>query len=451
MNQRKGLGTLAMVFVGVFIYAIVAMVVSRELVIPRMTLSIDGHIEGDPQYYHLLALKKVDEIRSGGVRQFELRPEGQGPAGVASLLYLVTGSTYGMVVLNATMHALATIMMVLILMQWFSRCISIIASLPLALSPYMIVWFSQINKDSFVLLGVMLFTYGLLNLLNPKARVPFYKEALLYLLVALFGMVLIWIMRPYVNQILLPITSLILVVVLVLRSRKPANGTWIGLVLYGGAMLVSLGLLSKGATSDETLDSFKYFKLQGQSQTLSTKCLSTIDGRNWRNEPYLPDFLNEKLKAMMGQRCNIFTLLETQSNVTTRESIVDMDRFPSGSSEALAYLPRAALLGVFSPWPDRWGYVFYKKPSVFYTITPVEAILLYIGFASLVAWLVWNKAWSVSIPIVLCITVMTIYGMATPFLGALYRYRYPWWILLICLGVAALLTLVGNLRSKLQA
>jgi putative peptidoglycan lipid II flippase len=349
------------------------------------------------------------------------------------------------------MHALATIMMVLILMQWFSRCISIIASLPLALSPYMIVWFSQINKDSFVLLGVMLFTYGLLNLLNPKARVPFYKEALLYLLVALFGMVLIWIMRPYVNQILLPITSLILVVVLVSRSRKPANGAWIGLVLYGGAMLVSLGLLSKGATSDETLDSFKYFKLQGQSQTLSTKCLSTIDGRNWRNEQYLPDFVNEKLRAMMGQRCNIFTLLETQSNVTTIESIVDMDRFPSGSSEALAYLPRAALLGVFSPWPDRWGYVFYKNPSVFYTITPVEAILLYIGFASLVVWLVWNKAWSVSIPIVFCITVMTIYGMATPFLGALYRYRYPWWILLICLGVAALLTLVGNLRSKIQA
>jgi hypothetical protein len=39
---------------------------------------------------------------------------------------------------------------------------------------------------------------------------------------------------------------------------------------------------------------------------------------------------------------------------------------------------------------------------------------------------------------------MTVYGAATPFIGALYRYRYPLWMLLICMGIAALLTLAKS-------
>jgi hypothetical protein len=37
--------------------------------------------------------------------------------------------------------------------------------------------------------------------------------------------------------------------------------------------------------------------------------------------------------------------------------------------------------------------------------------------------------------------MMVIYGMANPFFGALYRYRYPWWMIFICLGTAALIEL----------
>lgn len=450
INWRERRNTLVRLFVVVFVFAIVAMGVSRELLISRMaSSSISGHMAGDPQYYHSLALKKANEIRQRGIGEFELRPEGQGPAGIASLFYLVGESSYGVVVLNAAFHALAVVVMALILMRWFPSRISIISTLPLAISPLMIVWFSQINKDSYAVAGALLFTWGLLKLASPESKMTL-REGLIALLVMLTGMMLTWVVRPYVNQILLPIAALVLVAALLSRVRRGSdNAELVLFATYGVLVLASLGLLGKGAASDATLELFEDFQSRAQSESVSARCLSAIDERNWHDEKLLPDFVDGKLKAMMGQRCLTFALLETQDNVATRESIIDADTFPRGSAEALGYVPRVALLGVLSPWPDRWGYILNNGFSVFYTVAPVEAALLYAGLASLLFFMVRNKAWSLLIPIGLCMAVMTAYAMATPFLGALYRYRYPWWMLLICMGVAA--TLVALPRKPIES
>lgn len=449
-----------MLFLGVFIYAILAMVTSREIVIPHiMSSSINGNIAGDPYYYHTLALRKAGEIRAKGIWEFELRPEGQGPAGVASLLYLIWENPYSMVLANAVLHGVAVVMMALILMRWFSRRTSIIATLPLAISPYMIFWFSQINKDSFVLCGALLFVYGLLNFLTPKEKRLSYKNELLSLLVIVAGISLTWFVRPYINQILLPITSVFLLVGLLSRIKYSRDGEkWLGFFMCGTLVLICLTMMGKGGASGATIESFAHYTFQqshGQSHgdnqsDSSAKCLASIDERNWRNEQFLPDFVNKKLKALMGQRCLMFTMLQTQNNAATLYSFVDVNTFPSGSAEALAYLPRAALLGIFSPLPAHWGYIFNHGPSMFYTITPVEAILLYIGVSSLLFWAISKHVWSALIPIALSVTVMTIYGMATPFIGALYRYRYPWWILMICMGLAAIITVSSRFMNYWQ-
>lgn len=445
ISRRESVSILARLFVVVFVFAIVAMGVSRGLLIPRMSSSsISGHMAGDPQYYHSLALKKANEIRQRGIGEFELRPEGQGPAGITSLLYLAGESPYGVVFLNAAFHALAVVVMALILMRWFPCRISIIATLPLAISPLMIVWFSQINKDTFAVAGALLFTWGLLKLVSTKSKLTV-RDSLIALLVILAGTILIWVVRPYVNQMLLPITVLILAVVFLFRAKRRSDKAELALLgVSAGLVLACLGLLGKGAASGATLEFLEDFQIRTERESVWAKCFSTIDEKHWRNAQFLPDFVDAKLKAMMGQRCLTFTLLETQDNIATRQSIIDADTFPGGSAEALGYVPRAVLLGVFSPWPDRWGYVFSNGPSVFYTVAPVEAAMLYAGIGSLLFWGARNKAWSLLIPIGLCVAVMAAYAMATPFLGALYRYRYPWWMLLICMGVAAMLVALGS-------
>lgn len=440
------------------------MVISREIIVPHLASSIDGHILGDPYYYHELALKNIEDIFSGGISKFELRPSGQGIAGIATLCYLVFQNPYSIVVVNALLHATSAVLMVTILMRWFSPRISILASIPLIISPGMIVWFSQINKDSFSLAGFLLVTYGLLKLTGSKREMVSIGNALLASIIIIFGALLIWIVRPYVNQILLPFTCLIFLIYFIDRVRGDNDNWGISLfVLCGALVLTCITFLGKGAASDETINSFNHYESfsnqavseqaatkQPASKNTYAKCINNIDFKNWRNEDNLPDFLNKKLKALMGQRCLIYTILLSPGlDVTSLNSIMDQDILPKGSVESLAYLPRAALLGIFSPWPNRWGYIFTNRPSFFYTITPIEAAMLYLGFVSLVIWILCNKAWNALIPIFLSLSIMTIYGMAIPFLGALYRYRYPWWMVVICMGLGAFLTLAIRNKKKM--
>jgi hypothetical protein len=441
--------SVATLFLVVFVCAILAMAVAREIVIPLKLSSSGGHIAGDPHYYHSLALRKAAEMSSQGLTAFEFRPAGQGPAGIASLVYLLVRSPYGVVVVNAILHALSTVVIVSILRFWFSLRTSIVASIPLAISPYMMFWFSQLNKDSFSLAGALLFVYGLLRLTSRGRTL---KNTGIDVLIVGIGVSLIGLMRPYMNQILMPITMLILLITVGFDLWKhPGSKEWARLIVSGALVLLCLALLSRGATSDVTLDGFDNFTAiptNAPRHAIVESAFASIDQRNWRNAQFLPDYVNRKLRAVMGQRCLMFTLLETQDNPTTLYSIVDTDRLPSGSLEALAYFPRAALVGIFSPWPNRWFYVITHSPSVFYATVPIEAAVVYIGLAGLAIWFVIRKAWRILIPLGLSFTVMAVLAMANPSIGVLYRYRYPWWMILLCFGIAAWIALTEEWRRK---
>jgi len=218
MNLGKHHSILVWLFICVFCYALMAMAVSRELVIPYfMPSSIDGNIQGDPYYYHLLAIKKTEEMKALGIEEFELRPEGQGPAGFASLAYLAINSPYSVVLINALLHGVSVVIMTLILLRWFPLRASLIAITPLAVSPHMMLWFSQLNKDSFALVGSLLFIYGLMRFICADGKTLF-RSGFISLVVMVAGVLLLWVVRPYVNQILLPIVAIVLAVGLLSRT-----------------------------------------------------------------------------------------------------------------------------------------------------------------------------------------------------------------------------------------
>lgn len=214
-----------------------------------------------------------------------------------------------------------------------------------------------------------------------------------------------------------------------------------------------MAFLSTGAASDTTIESFWDFekpKISAGNNTppLTEICLQKVSSSNWENMGFLPDHANDRLKALMGQRCLIFSILDTHKDPTTLRSVVDQDRLPAGSLEAVLYLPRAAILGVFSPLPTYWKYAVIDGGSFFYAITSVEAAIFYIGIISFIFWIARTRNFSALVPVTISFFVMTVYGMAIPFIGALYRYRYPWWILLLCLGIAALISLLTEDETR---
>jgi hypothetical protein len=419
-----------------FVYAAFAMIVSREIVIPKMLSSVNGHINGDPQIYHSIAVKKVKEIHEFGFSRFELRPEGQGPAGVATLHYLVSESPYGIVLLHSLVHACSVGLLFLILSFWFSDKEALIGTLPLLISPYMIFWFSQLNKDSFTLFGILLFMYGLLKLIIIKEKL---RRKLKSIILCAFGIFFIGLMRPYINQMLLPITLVGLLVIPIWNKYSK-----VVLIKFSAAaviLITSMVLCSSGAQSDYTLKSFEDFKneyvITGHTNGTVLKCFASIKKENWKDAKFLPGYVNGKLRALMGQRCYTFILLEENYNLTTTYSIIDSDVIPNGSLEAIRYIPRAFLIGMLSPSPHFWLYALKQRSSMFYSIIPFEALLLYVGLICIFVWIIKNKKFTLFIPLGYSAIIMTIMAMANPSIAVLYRYRFPWWMLIMCIGVAA--------------
>lgn len=438
------------IFLFAFTFAIVCMFTAREIIIPRMNWNgIDGHLAGDPQLYHNLAKEMAADMKKNGMSAFVLRPWGSGAAGIASLVYLVSDSVYGIVVINALLHALSVLVCYLILSNWFSRRISLLGSIPLLLSPYNMIWFSQINKDSYAVTSALLIIFGAVKLIKSTNH-KFDKSGFAWsILAVLLGSVLASVVRPYVNQINLVVLLLVFLTPLVLGKIK----NW---KIYLPAVLLLLGAMkiqSKGATSDQTIDNFKTFvwtpdKAKAQSQaegsekglSVVDKCYISVSDGTWKND-FIVQFVNDKVRGLVGQRCNIFTFLYSEKNLNTLDSIVDYDILPNSTMQAFAYFPRAASYGIFAPWPSNWFFIFKKRFSFIYVIAPIEAFFIYLGLLFLFYWAYVEKQFLVLVPIFISFSVMGIYGLSTPFLGALYRYRYPWWMLLLGLGIGAILTL----------
>ena len=468
INQRGELYALTMWFLIVLIYAITAMVLLRTIVIPNIyPSSIDGLIPGDSTFYDSLALEKASEIKLKGFVAFELYPSGQGVAGLASLLYIFFKSSYIVVFVNGLLHALSAVIMALIARHWFPLSVSIIATMPLAVSPYMILWFSQLNKESNSLLGFLLIVFGMLELVSKgKTLLNFITNA--FFIVC--GMLLIWTVRPYINLVLMPILTFIFLITLVtyLRNKSTISDS-LRFITTAVIILFCLVTLSTGGSSSITIDRFTHeFTSETFSDTqltttpsaaesetntqpattpsIARKCLAKLDSKYWINDPLLPIYINAILKSMMGQRCQTFGLLESQTNPTTLSSIIDTDVLPGGSRETLRYFPRAALYGIFSPWPNKFFYTLNQRSSFFYTVTSIEAIIMYLGIIGMIILLVRRKVWLLTVPISLSFTLMVAAGMSNPFIGTLYRYRYPCWMIIICLGTAAWIALRQDWR-----
>ena len=119
---------------------------------------------------------------------------------------------------------------------------------------------------------------------------------------------------------------------------------------------------------------------------------------------------------------------------------------PTESLEVIKHIPVSFFRGVLSPAP--WDSAMISKPkfSIFYLVAVFESYLMWVGLVGLFFWVMRSSQFSLSVPIICSVSMMTIFAMSIPFMGSLYRYRYPWWILLIGLGLAACSDLL-NRRS----
>lgn len=411
------------------------MVLFNTLIIPRFFT--EG--TGDPEYYFQIASR----IAHAGLIS-EIRPFGQGPIGLGAILISVMGGKIGIIFFNATIHTCSIYFLIKLLRRWFDLLPSVIASLLLAISPYMMLWYAQLNKESLVLLGAILFCYGFTSLMvQKKMSIGVLVGCMLAIALSIL---MFWFMRPYLNQILLPIV--IWYTLLISYENYP---NWFGVfrsILIGFGFIFALGLLPSGGASDATLSSLEHNSeaLQSAASVASggvyKECVDAIDDGVWGGGSKLQIFIGSKMRSLMGRRCLIFSGVGETSNVNKERAYFDEEFLPKNIEEAFRYLPIGGLKGVFYP-PLNVSYdaIINSAPSPFYLTT----FLYQIFFLAALVGILFSANKKGIFPIIcLCLYIAFLYGVSTPFIGALVRYRYPWYMIITSIGIAALIQRVFN-------
>lgn len=445
-------------------------------------------IGGDSTYFHGLAVDLAKIIQSEGWSAWVLRPEGQAPAGIAAAIYALTvPQPWTIIPVYAALYATAGLGLVKILEIFVTdRRYAIWAALPFLLFPSAMNWYTQMLKDGFFIPGALMFLYGWMLLSQIRTFQKGWWPPLQAMLYIYLGTYLVAIVRPYGAQMmqgLAGIMGLMLTVMLVIRVVK-LNFSWrralIGFLMIWftvGALTpyTRLGIFAEApktwvVANDSPNEQVGSPEPKSENpEPLSPGSAAQVPPSN-NSEPTPGSVPGNEPQIQVEKSQNVFvkpmeriitaiankayTLAVTRDGFLRgyqdSKSNIDYDISFKSISDVINYMPRAAQIALFSPFPNQWfGQGKMGVNTVMRRISGVETVVVYISFPFLLygVWF-WRRRIEIWLALIFSCGMMVIYALVVPNIGALYRVRYAFIMTMVGLGIAAGIAYWQN--SKVQ-
>lgn len=201
LNFRVHSEAQAFLLLGVifFVYALFVSLAIQIYIVPeifpRFNLG-DGLIILDSTGFNQIAKAKAAEIMDKGWRVWELRPQKQSPAGIASAFYaLWVPKPYSLLPFNALVHALSGCLVFWILRRFFSWKPAILGSALFVINPAALEWVAQIHRDGVFILGNLM---ALVSLMQLGAGLKSEEQGTMVwgFVFGVIGTGFVWIARP---------------------------------------------------------------------------------------------------------------------------------------------------------------------------------------------------------------------------------------------------------------
>jgi hypothetical protein len=130
-------------------------------------------------------------------------------------------------------------------------------------------------------------------------------------------------------------------------------------------------------------------------------------------------------------------------------SNVDTNVEFSSRGDIIRYLPRAAIVGLFSPFPNMWFVAGPQAGLLGRVVSGLETLLMYV-IELLAVWGLWRRkanlpAWLLLLAAGVGVTAL---GLVVVNVAALYRMRYAFWILVIIVGAQGMIQLFSRWGLK---
>jgi hypothetical protein len=398
-----------------FLCSIVLGTVMQQLLVPQTTLHAPNSIlSPDSLLYHELAVKLARLINEKGWSALMLFPIhldfGQMSYKFLAITYVFFGENPLLVIpINSFLNALSGVLVYLISLDVInSRRVSLISATLFVIFPTSIVFYSQVSKDVYINIGILLITYTFLRILNRQGNsFPFLKYFCFYL-AAIF---LIAINRTYVLQFLM----LQIFVILILQFLKLFPRNPLKIIFFSLAFMATYSCYQQIGKNVEFVDPLF---AQYQNNDLSEK---------WSNSLYIPKFLDSKLNEIASLRSHFVKYNCEESKSPT---CLDIDIRSKNAYDVLSYLPRAYFVALFAPFPNSW----FTSSNLIKLVASFEMLTIYSVFFGLIFLVIYGFDYKVALLILLTIVPLTLYGFISPNLGTLYRLRFVYIILVLILG-----------------
>ena len=383
--------------------------------------------------FHRIASGLAEKIQEHGWSSWQLRPEGQAPAGIAGAVYALTVmKPYTLIPLNAALHASSALVLMRIVQLFLPKWRTAVwAVLPFLLYPSAASWYAQIHKDGFSILGCLFFLFGWL-LLGKDIVVQrdwiYRASSALWIFT---GLGLAGTVRPYLCNLLLwmaccfvmLLTMVFMMRLVRFRGDRPHA---IAAVLFWYFIFGSLFFFSHGG---EML-----FNVNVKLSPRSSKVYRLF---SW------PQVYT---KTMLSKLANCRNGFGSYSGLSNFDEEI---RFRN-AQDVVAYLPRAVQVAFLAPFPFQWIEQGSMAPNtIMRRVSGIEMLGVYLALLflpySLWHWRYRIEAWMLFL---FCSGMLVIHGLVVLNIGTLYRMRFGYLMTLVALGVSGLISACGKCRKR---
>jgi hypothetical protein len=158
------------------------------------------------------------------------------------------------------------------------------------------------------------------------------------------------------------------------------------------------------------------------------------------------------IKQINARRKGFQFTVNDEGNVipNTGASNIDTEIEFHSISDLMRYAPRALAIGMFSPFPNTWFTVGQRADRAGWALAAAETFCIYLLECLAVVGL-WRARRRLAVWFLLMFALMGIGSLAivTSNLGALYRLRYPFLLMVLVIGAGGAVTVIRALRSRL--
>ncbi|MDH4186707.1 MAG: polysaccharide biosynthesis C-terminal domain-containing protein [Nitrospira sp.] len=445
-DQRNWRISPAWVWGCAFVYALVAGLTLQKLVLPLVPSLHAGYglLQQDALHYHHVAIQLADRIQTIGWSEWRLFPSiggGTGNVGLLSALYVWFGPNPAWFIpFAAAAHATgATVLYLLGPLIWpgrVGRVGGLAAAILFVIYPSSMLMYGQNYKDPFSVAGTLLVGYGFLCAVTPTYRARSYR--LLATVVA--GVLLIWCVRPYLLSVVAGGLAAALVTVVAVAAVRHRLRHDSRMIIRGLLCLVAILVAVWALPSPKVhqgLEDFAEIRAAGRAAGI-------LNQWRWKATPWVPSPVDDAAKRLSAIRVSIIAHAESVG----AGSQIDTDWVPDSVGSAIAYLPRAAMVGILAPFPSTW----MDKMSLFRVVGAMETALWYLLIPGLL-WVIMARPSSAMFSgIILCGIMIIFYSYIQPNVGTLYRVRGgPLFFFILCgaIGWAQIgLTLLSSAHRR---